>query len=398
MPSVEHSLASTSLHGDLFAHNNPCNSHITPIYQTSTFYFDSVQHGADLFQGKGEGYIYSRLANPTVMNTESIIAKLEGTKHCYCFGSGMGALNASMITFLGAGDHFIVSDTMYGCTVNLTESYDRFNIERSTIDVSDLDLLRNSIKPNTKLIIFETPANPTLRVTDIEAIVAIAKEHNIITIVDNTFTTPIFQQPCKLGVDITVHSVTKYLNGHGDVVGGALCCNSDEMIEKIFHHRKDTGSLMAPMDAFLLARGLRTLEIRMLKHQENGLIVAKGLEAHPKVKSMYHPGLPSHPQHELAKKQMKGFSSMFAFELEGDINTSINFLNYIRNNSHNITLAVSLGTVDTLIQAPACMTHSGVQKEQREAAGITDGLIRVSIGLEDPQELLADLYAALENC
>lgn len=371
-----------------------CHSHTFPIFQTSTFLFDNVEHGANLFAGKEDGYIYTRLGNPTVNQFEKLIAKLEGGNYGLAFGSGMGAISSSVWPFLKAGDHVIWGDTLYGCTVSLFETLPKYGIDATPIDVSNLDNVKKAIKPNTKMIYLETPANPTCKISDIKAIVDIAKEHKIMVVVDNTFTSPIFQRPLELGADICVNSVTKYINGHGDVVGGCATCKDKEIYNKICAWRKDNGSLMAPFDAFLVLRGLRTLPLRMHKICENGLAVARFLEKHPKISKVYHPGLESFPQHDIAVKQMSGYGSTFSFEMAGGFDAAKTLCTHL----HVFSLAVSLGCNDSLIEHPASMTHACVPAELMAKQGLTPSMVRVSVGLEEVDDLIADLENALKFC
>ena len=352
----------------------PMNSHTFPIFQTSTFYFNSTQQGADLFMGKGEGHIYSRLGNPTVEYYEEIVRDLEGAVGTCAFGSGMGAISSSTFPFLKSGDHLIAGDTLYGCTVSLFE-------------------VKKSWKENTKMVYLETPANPTCKISDICAIAKICKEKKAKLVVDGTFTSAYFIKPLELGADIALHSITKYMNGHGDVVGGVASCKNLDDYNQMKLFRKDFGSLMSPHDAFLCIRGIKTLPMRMKLHMENGIKVAKFLESHPKIKKVNHPWLDSFPGHEIAHKQMKGCGATFSFEMQ-----SFEAAKKLMENLKICILAVSLGTVDTLIEHPASMTHAAVSEELMKKQGLTKELVRISVGIENPDDIIADLKQALEKC
>lgn len=370
------------------------NAHSFPIFQTSTFSFDSTQHGADLFMGKGKGHIYSRLGNPTVEMFEEMIRDSEGAAGTCAFGSGMGAISSSTLGFLQKGDHLITGDTLYGCTVSLFDHWaPRFGIEVSFVDTSSVENVKKAIKPNTKMVYLESPANPTCKVSDIRSIAELCHEHNAKLVVDGTFSSPVFLRPLELGADISLHSITKYINGHGDVVGGVASCKSIDDLNQMRLYRKDTGSLMAPMDAFLCARGLRSLPMRMKIHMENGIKVAKFLESHPKIKKVNHPWLESFRGHEIVKKQMSGCGSTFSFEMQS-FESAKNLMEHLKI----CTLAVSLGCLDTLIEHPASMTHAAVPEEMMRKQGITPELVRISVGVEAIDDILADLKQALDKC
>jgi cystathionine gamma-synthase len=374
--------------------SHPLNAHTFPIFQTSTFSFNSTQHGADLFMGKGEGYIYSRLGNPTVELYEEMVRDLEGAAGTCAFGSGMGAVNSSTFAFLKSGDHLIAGDTLYGCTVSLFEFWaTRFGIEVSFVDTSSVDEVKKNWKENTKMVYLETPANPTCKISDIVSIAKFCKEKGAKLVVDATFTSPYFIKPLELGADISLHSITKYMNGHGDVVGGVSSCKNIEDYKQIKLYRKDVGSLMAPMDAFLCIRGLKTLPLRMEVHMQNGIKVAKFLESHPKVKKVNHPWLESFEGHEIAVKQMKGCGSTFSFEME-----SFEAAKKLLEGLKICSLAVSLGTLDTLIEHPASMTHAGVSEELMKKQNLTKELVRISVGVEKIDDIIADLKQALDKC
>lgn len=367
---------------------------VTPIYQTSTFKFKDAQQGANRFAGKEEGYIYTRLGNPTIKALEKKLALLEHGYDALACASGMAAVNTALLSLLQAGDHMISTDAIYGCTFDVfTESYLKFGIDISFVDTSNLDLIEKNIKPNTKVIYLETPANPTLKIADLEAICKIAKQHNIYVVVDNTFASPILQNPIDFGADLVVHSLTKYINGHADIVGGAVIAKTKDLYDILYPTFKNMGFNMDPHQAFLVDRGSKTLNLRVLKCQENAQKVAEFLEKHNKVASVAYPGLKSHPQYDLAKKQMRGPGSMISFELKGGYAAGQKLMNSVKL----ITLAVSLGGIESLIQHPASMTHAHVSEEAKKAAFITDGLVRLSVGIEDIEDLLEDLDQALQK-
>ena len=374
--------------------NHPLNSHTFPIFQSSTFIFDSTQHGADLFMGKGEGYIYSRLGNPTVELYEEMVRDLEGAAGSLAFGSGMGAISSSTFAFLKSGDHLIAGDTLYGCTVSLFEHWaPRFGIQVSFVDTSTVEEVKKAWKENTKMVYLETPANPTCKVSDIASISVFCKEKNAKLVVDGTFTSPYYLKPLELGADISLHSITKYMNGHGDVVGGVTSCKNIEDYEQIKSYRKDFGSLMAPMDAFLCIRGLKSLPLRMEAHMQNGIKVAKFLESHPKVKKVNHPWLESFKGHEIAMKQMKGCGSTFSFEME-----SFESAKKLLEGLKICSLAVSLGALDTLIEHPASMTHACVPEDLMKKQGLGRELVRISVGIEKIDDIIAYLKQSLDKC
>lgn len=367
----------------------------TPIYQTSTFVFNSAEQGAARFAGEEKGFIYTRLGNPTQEQLENKVAILEGAEAGLAVASGMTAIAAPIWTICKAGDHIVSSDTLYGCTFALlSEQAERFGIEVTFVKAKDPENIRKAMKSNTKLVYIETPANPTLDIIDIEETAKIAHEHNALLMVDNTFMSPYGQRPLEMGADVVIHSATKYINGHGDVIAGIIV-GKQELIDQIrFVGVKDiTGGCISPFNAWLLIRGLKTLGVRMDRHCENALKVAKFLENHPMVESVTYPGLESHPQHELAKKQMRIFGAMISFEVKGGVEAG----RQLMNNVELCTLAVSLGDTETLIEHPASMTHSPVPKEERLKAGITDGLVRLSVGLENPEDVMADLDQAFKK-
>ena len=367
-----------------------------PIYQTSTFIFDSAEQGGRRFALEEAGYIYTRLGNPTTTTLENKIAALEEGEAGVAMSSGMGAISSTLWTVLKAGDHVVTDKTLYGCTFALmNHGLTRFGVEVTFVDTSNLEEVKNAMKENTRVVYLETPANPNLKIVDLEGVCKVAHTNpNTLVIVDNTFATPYMQKPLKLGVDVVVHSATKYLNGHGDVIAG-LVVTKQELADQIrFVGLKDmTGAVLGPQEAYYIIRGLKTFEIRMERHCKNARTIADFLNKHPKVEKVYYPGLESHPGYEIAKKQMKDFGAMISFELKGGFEAGKTLL----NNLKLCSLAVSLGDTETLIQHPASMTHSPYTKEEREAAGITDGLVRLSVGLENVEDIIADLEQGLEK-
>jgi methionine-gamma-lyase len=369
------------------------NALTPPLHLTSTFAFPTAEQGGALFAGEAEGHVYSRISNPTVALLESRIASLEGAEAGLCTASGMGAISATLWTLLKPGDEIITDKTLYGCTFSfMRDGLSRFGITITHVDLRDPDNLRAAISDTTRIVYFETPANPNMRLVDIRAVSEIAHASGALVLVDNTYASPMLTRPISLGADFVLHSATKYLGGHGDLVAGAVCGPAEAIHEIRMVGVKDmTGSVMAPFNAMLIMRGLKTLQLRMARHCESGLKVATWLEAQPGVAAVYYPGLTSHPQHELAKRQMPGFGGMIAFELEGGYNAGIAMMNRLQL----IRRAVSLGDAETLVQHPASMTHSTYSPEERNAHGISDGLVRLSVGLEDVADLIEDLGQAL---
>lgn len=365
-------------------------SHNMPIYQTSTFVFEDADQGAARFGGTDPGYKYSRLGNPNTDALAEKIAALENAEAGLCFGSGMAAISTVMLHLLQAGDHIVAADALYGATFALFDkTLKKYGVETSWVDTSDVEKVKAAIQPNTKVIYLETPANPTMKMADIAAISALTEGTEIKVVVDNTFMSPYFQRPIDLGAHVSIHSATKYIGGHGDVVGG-IAVGYANIMKPLFATLKEHGPIMGPFDAFLLNRGVKTLGLRMEQHNKNAIAVAKFLENHPEVVEVYYPGLESHPQHELAKRQMSGFGGTLSFEVK-----SFEKGKSLMNNVKLAHLAVSLGDVHTLIQHPASMTHAIMPKAEREAVGITDGLIRLSVGIEDVEDIIADLDQAL---
>ncbi|MET1255941.1 methionine gamma-lyase [Aliikangiella maris] len=366
----------------------------TPIFQTSTFTFENVQQGSARFMGEEEGFIYGRLGNPTVRELELRMAALEFTEDAAAFGSGMGAVSATLLANVSHGDHVVASAALYGCTFALlNHKFADFGIEVSFVDMTNENEIRAAIKENTKVIYFETPVNPNLVVIDIAMIAKIAKDHRLISIVDNTFMSPALQNPAKFGIDLIIHSATKYLNGHGDVIAG-ITCGSKEQIENIkLTTLKDMGAVMSPQDAWLVIRGLKTLSVRVERHCSNAQRVAEYLEAHPRIKQVNYPGLKSHQGYSLLGQQMRSGGGIMAFEIEGSFDDAVHFM----NNLKMCSIAVSLGDAETLIQHPASMTHSPYEPEERAAAGISETLVRLSVGLENVEDIIADLAQSLES-
>jgi len=372
---------------------NHSHSLTPPVHMTSTFVFPDTATGSALFAGETEGHFYSRISNPTVEVLETRLANLEGAEAGLATASGMGAISSALWTLIRPGDEIITDQTLYGCTFAfMRDGLSRFGVKIRHVDLRDPENLRATISDKTRIVYFETPANPNMRLVDITAVSAIAKQAGALTIVDNTYATPLLTRPIELGADLVVHSATKYLGGHGDLVAGAVCGPADLIQEIRLVGVKDmTGSVMAPLTAMLVMRGLKTLQLRMMRHCESGLRIASWLEQHCAVSAVYYPGLPSHPQHELAKRQMSDFGGMIAFELAGGFDAGTRMMDRLQL----IQRAVSLGDAESLIQHPASMTHSTYSQEERLAHGISDGLVRLSVGLEDADDLLADLEAAL---
>ncbi len=365
---------------------------VVPIYQTSTFSFENVDQGAALFAGTEKGYIYSRMANPTVEALEQAIAELEGGHKGLACGSGMAAISTVFMALVSAGEHIVCSDAVYGPTCTLLENVlSRFGVEVTIVDTSDLDAIRAAMRENTKVVYIETPGNPTLVVTDIAAAAEIAHAHGAQVVVDNTFMTPILQRPFELGADVVLHSLTKFLNGHADVVGGAIVVKDEPAYQAMRKMLNHLGGVLPPMESFLVHRGLKTLAIRMQRHCESGIKVAEYLESHAAVEWVKYPGLPNHPQYEISERQTSGHSGLISFEVAGGLEAGKKLMNSVEL----CTLAVSLGGVETLIQHPASMTHASMGPEARQRAHITDGLVRLSVGIENVDEVIADLDQAL---
>ena len=367
-----------------------------PIYMTSTFCFDTVEQGAARFSGEESGHFYSRISNPTQAVLETRLADLEDGEAGLATASGMGAISATFWTIVSPGDHVLVDKTVYGCTFSFMEhGLKKFGIEVTYVDFTKHDEINAALQSNTRVVYFESPVNPSMRILDIHQISLLVKDYSndIHIVVDNTYCTPALQRPLTMGADIVVHSATKYLGGHGDLIAGAVVGRTN-MIENIrLHGLKDmTGAVISPINVFLVLRGIKTLQLRMERHCQNAQIVAEMLEAHSAVESISYPGLPSDSGHQLAKRQMDGFGGMIAFELKAGFRGAVKTLNALQL----IKRAVSLGDTETLIQHPASMTHSTYTPEQQEIHGITQGLIRISVGLECVDDILADLNQALD--
>lgn len=358
---------------------------ITPIYATSTY----VQEAP----GVHKGFDYGRSHNPTRFAFERAVAELENATHGFAFSSGMAAASAILDT-LESGSHIIAMDDLYGGIYRLFERVRKntSNLQVTYVDLTDLNNLEQHIRPETKIIWVETPTNPLLKLVDLEGIAKIGKKHGLVTVADNTFASPWIQNPIDLGIDIVFHSATKYINGHSDVIGGVVVTKNDVLAEKIGFVQNAVGAVAGPFDSFLMHRGLKTLGLRMERHSSNALALAEWLEKHPKIDKVIYPGLPSHPQHAIAKKQMRAFGGMISIIVKGGLNTAETVLKKTRI----FTLAESLGGIESLIEHPAIMTHASIPKEVREKIGITDGLIRLSVGIEDLDDLRADLEQALE--
>jgi cystathionine beta-lyase/cystathionine gamma-synthase len=354
----------------------------TPIFQTSTYVQEAL--------GRHKGYEYARTHNPTRSAVEANLTTIEGGRAGFAFASGMAAINA-VASLLKAGDHVIVTDNTYGGTFRLFDRIlSRYGLDFSWVDTSRPELVEQAVRPSTRMLFVETPTNPVLRLTDIARMAGIARAHDLRLVVDNTFASPVLQRPIEFGADLVVHSTTKYLNGHSDGVGGMVIATRDEDVEWLRFVQNSAGAILSPFDSWLVLRGTKTLPLRMAKHCENGMILAEFLAAHPKVTRVIYPGLPSHPQHALARTQMRGFGGMLSFDT-GSFEAARDVLNRVRL----LSLAESLGGVETLICHPASMTHASVPPERRRAIGITESLVRISVGIEDPEDLKEDLKQAL---
>jgi cystathionine gamma-lyase len=359
---------------------------MTPIFQTSTY--------VQTTPGDHKGYEYSRTLNPTRDALQKNLAALENAKHGLCFGSGMAAIDA-VVKLLSPGDEVISTNDLYGGSYRIfTKIFNNYGIKFHFVDMSNADEVRAKVNANTKLIWAETPTNPLLRIIDIKELSKIAKENNSILAVDNTFASPYLQNPMDLGADLVMHSVTKYINGHSDVVMGALCCSDDDLHEKLEFIQNSCGAVPGPMDSFLVLRGIKTLHIRMDRHCENGAKIANYLRGHDKVGEVYWPGFEDHPQHDLAKNQMKDFGGMISFTIKSDdVNDALKFVSSVEV----FTLAESLGGVESLVGHPASMTHASIPREERIKSGLSDSLIRLSVGIENVDDLITDLASALDN-
>jgi len=359
---------------------------MTPIYQTSTYVQESP--------GVHKGFAYARGKNPTRVALERCLAELENAKYGLCFSSGMGAADA-IIKLLGPGSEVIATDDLYGGSYRMfTKVFAKYGITFHFVDMHDFDAMEKAINANTKMIWVETPTNPMMKIIDIEACVALAKKHQLISVIDNTFASPYLQNPLDLGADIVMHSATKYLGGHSDVVMGAICCNNDGLYEQLAFIANSCGATPGPQDSFLVLRGLKTLHVRMDRHCKNGASIAHFLRNHPKVDGVFWPGFEDHPNHAVAKKQMRGFGGMISFSLKGN---KFEDASKLAQSVNVFSLAESLGGVESLLGHPASMTHASIPKEERERSGITDSLLRLSVGIEDEEDLIEDLKQALDK-
>jgi len=378
------------IHGGGF--EDALGSATVPIYQTSTFKFKNADHGAACFAGESDGYIYTRIGNPTISALENQLAELENGFGGIAVSSGMAAVSTIYMALLGQGAHIVSSAAVYGPSrVVMEQHFSRFGVESTYVNTENFEDVKTAIKPNTKVIFIETPANPTMAITDLEAVAKLAHDNGLLLVVDNTFCSPYLQNPLNLGADVVFHSMTKFINGHADIVGGIIIAKEEVLYKKLRAMMINMGCNMDPHQAYMVIRGLKTLGIRIDRSQENAMKVADFLEKHPKIEWIKYPGLKSHPQYDLCCKQMKGFGSMISFEVKGGVTAG----KVLMDNVELAILAVSLGGVETLIQHPASMTHSKMDKNSREAAGITDGLVRFSVGIEDVEDIIADLDQAL---
>lgn len=359
---------------------------MTPIYQTSTYHQKKP--------GEHKGFEYSRSGNPTRKALEDNLAELESGKYGLCFGSGMAAIDA-VLKLLKSGDEVISTEDLYGGSYRIfTQIFEPFGIKFKFVSMNDMKNIEAVISDYTKLIWVETPTNPMMNIIDIAAVSEIAKKKNVILAVDNTFATPYLQRPLELGADIVMHSITKYLGGHSDVVMGALICKDDDLAQKLYFIQKSSGAICGPQDSFLVLRGIKTLHLRMQRHCENGKVIAQYLRTHPKVENVYWPGFENHPNYDIARKQMNDFGGMISFTLKGD---NLEDANQVMSSFKVFTLAESLGGVESLVAHPATMTHAAIPKEQREKLGILDSLLRLSVGVEDVNDLREDLESALNQ-
>jgi len=371
---------------------DPLGSATVPIYQTSTFAFKNAAEGARCFSGASDGYIYTRIGNPTIAALERQIAILEKGFGGIATSSGMAAVSTIYMAFLKTGDHIVSTDAVYGPSRGIMESYfKKFGVESTYVNTADLAAVRAAIRPNTRMLFIETPTNPTMVISDLKACCAIAREHGLVSVVDNTFSSPCLQRPIEFGADVVFHSMTKFINGHADIVAGMIVTRSEELYKIVRPAMIGMGCNMDPHQAYMVLRGVKTMALRIARAQENALAVADYLEKHPKVAWVKYPGLKSHPQYELAKEQMDGPGAMISFELKGGLAAG----KVLMDNVRLAMLAVSLGGIETLIQHPASMTHSKMSRENREKAGITDGLVRFAVGIEDLKDIIQDLEQAL---
>jgi len=374
--------------------DNPLGSATVPIYQTSTFLFESADQGAKCFSGEADGYIYTRIGNPTIHALETLVADLESGTMGIATSSGMASVNTIYMALLSGGDHMISSAAVYGPSrVVMEQHWSRFGVESSFVNTANIEEIKAAIRPNTKVLYVETPANPTMDISDLKACAKLAHDNGMLLVVDNTFSSPYLQRPLELGADVVFHSMTKFLNGHADIVAGMIVTKDKALGTKLRGMMVTLGCNMDPHQAYMVIRGVKTLGIRVERSQQNALKIARFLENHPKVEWVKYPGLESHPQHELAKTQMQGFGSIISFELKGGLKAG----KMLMDNVNLAILAVSLGGVETLIQHPASMTHSKMPDEAKLKAGITNGLVRYSVGIEDVDDLISDLEDGLSK-
>jgi len=366
---------------------------VTPIYETSVFGFSSTKELIDVMSEKVEGYTYTRYGNPTVATVERKMVELEGSEDAAVFSSGMATIATTLLTLTSSGDHVVSTRDLYGGTLAFFKDVlPKFGVDVSLVEATDFDEIKSAVQGNTRIIFAETPTNPTLKIVDVSKVAKLGRKRGIKVVVDSTFASPYNLQPLRFGVDIVIHSATKYLGGHNDVTAG-VACGSEDFIQNLKEMRKHLGGTLDPHAAWLLLRGLKTLGLRMERHNSNGIKVARYLEKHPKVKRVYYPGLPSHPQHSVARKQMKGFGGVVSFELDGDFETTMKFV----DNLKLCFLAASLGGAETLATQPVTCSHYYVSAEDRKKAGITDELIRLALGIEDPEDIIADLDQAFNK-
>ncbi len=374
------------------SHNGALNP---PVYLNATYTFDSIAEGQQRFAGETPGYVYARVGNPTQTVLEKRLATLEGGEAAVAVASGIGAITALLWTFIKSGDEIIADKTLYGCTFAFMEhGLSRFGIKVNFVDLTETDALAAAMTSKTRFVFFETPTNPNMRIINIQEVTELAHAHGARVIVDNTYGTPYLQRPLECGADFVVHSMTKYLSGHGDLIAGAIIGPADDMKSVRSVGLKDmTGAVLSAFDSFLILRGIKTLELRMERHCESALTLARQIEVHPNVKQVFYPGLSSHPQHALASQQMKAFGGMIALELNGGYESGVRFMDAVQLAQR----AVSLGDAETLVQHPASMTHNNYTDEERQAHGISRGLARISVGLENVEDLSADILRALDQ-
>ena len=372
---------------------NPNNALNPPIFQTSTFVFDNIEHANKIMSFESEDYVYTRGNNPTLRLFENRMAELEYGEGAVAFSSGMAAISSVLFSLLKPKDTIIVHKTLYGSSFSVvTELLPKYNVDYRIVDLTNLEELINSIDETTKVIYFETPSNPDLSIIDIKKVSAMAKDRNMKVVVDNTFASPYFQNPLLLGADVVVHSATKYLSGHGDVVGGVAIGKDKDYIHHLkFGYMCEFGGVMSPFNGWLLLRGLKTLGLRMRQHEENAMKVVKFLKDHPKIESVMYPGLPDFKGHDIAKEQMEGFGAMISFEVKGGLDSAVKFVEGLKL----CQLAVSLGDCETLVQLPAAITHRGYPKEKLKEFGLTESMVRISVGLEDSKDIIDDLEQGL---